>query len=81
MTGNSSVELSGQEAEIILKPTTEVKYVTYVRSYAGASWVSLGNKKIAIPMGYIGFSNENLENPVIEVRKDTGQLGERIPTM
>ena len=81
MTGNSYVELSGQEAEIILKPTTEVKYVTYVRSYAGASWVSLGNKKIAIPMGYIGFSNENLENPVIEVRKDTGQLGERIPTM
>lgn len=79
VTGNSVIELSGVDAEIILKPTTDVKYVTYARSYAGASWISLGNKKAVIPMGYIGFSNENLENPIIEVRKDTGQLGARIP--
>lgn len=81
IAGNSLVELSGQEVEIILKPTTEVKHVTYVRSYAGASWVSLGKKKVVIPMGYIGFSNDNLENPIVEVRKDMGQLGERIPSM
>ncbi|OYY20571.1 MAG: hypothetical protein B7Y67_05175 [Polynucleobacter sp. 35-46-11] len=79
VTGNSAIELSGPDAEIILKPTTDVKYVTYVRSYVGASWISLGNKKVVIPMGYIGFSNENPENPIIEVRKDTGQLGARIP--
>ena len=79
VTGNSVIELSGIDTEIILKPTTDVKYVTYVRSYAGASWISLGNKKVVIPMGYIGFSNENPENPIIEIRKDTGQLGARIP--
>ncbi len=79
LTGNSVIELSGTDAEIILKPTTDIKYATYVRSYAGASWISLGNKKVVIPMGYIGFSNENPENPIIEVRKDTGQLGARIP--
>lgn len=79
ITGNSVIELPGSDAEIILKPTTDVKYATYVRSYEGASWISLGNKKVVIPMGYIGFSNENPENPIIEVRKDTGQLGARVP--
>lgn len=78
-TANSIIEISGLDTEIILKPTTDTKYSTYVRSYSGASWLSLGNKKVAVPMGYMGFSNENAENPIVEVRKDTGQLGSRTP--
>jgi hypothetical protein len=78
-TANSTIEVAGLDAEIILKPTTDTKYSTYVRSYSGVSWLSIENKKVAVPMGYMGFSNENTEHPITEVRKDTGQLGARIP--
>lgn len=78
-TANSIVEISGLDAEIALKPTTDTKYSTYLRSYSGVSWLSIGNKKVAVPMGYMGFSNENVETPVLETRKDVGQLGSRMP--
>jgi hypothetical protein len=78
-TANSTIEVAGLDAEIILKPTTDTKYSTYVRSYSGVSWLSIENKRVAVPMGYMGFSNENTEHPITEVRKDTGQLGARIP--
>lgn len=78
-TLHSNIDLSGLDAEVILKPESDNKYMTYVRSYAGASWLSIGNKKLVIPMGYIGISNEDLENPFIEVKKDAGQLGLRTP--
>lgn len=78
-TTNSTIELSGFDAEVILKPTSDGKHSTYVRSYSGASWLSLGSKKVAIPMGYMGFSNEDIGNPIVEVKKDAGELGSRTP--